>query len=92
MILVARHDIDRRARIRERRRRQGVFLRLAAMNDIPGVNDQIGGRIEGVDIRDGALEIRPSLIGVGRIQGDMGIGNMRDDHDARSAPVGRRLA
>ena len=52
------------------------------MNDIPGVNDHIGGRIECVYVRNREFEIPYSLIGVGCIQGDMGIGDLRDDHDA----------
>jgi hypothetical protein len=52
------------------------------MNDIPGVNDHVGGRIERVYVRNRECEIAHSLVGVGRIKGQMGIGDLRDDHDA----------
>ena len=52
------------------------------MNDVAGVNDHVRGRIEGVDVRNREFEIPYSLIGVRRIQGDMGIGDLRDDHGA----------
>jgi hypothetical protein len=51
------------------------------MNDIPGVNDHVGGRIEGVYVHNRECEVAYSLAGVGCIQGQMGIGDLRDDHD-----------
>jgi hypothetical protein len=47
------------------------------MNDIPGMNDHIGGRIECVYVGNGEYEIPYSLIRVGCIQGNMGIGDLR---------------
>jgi hypothetical protein len=52
------------------------------MNDISGMNDDIGGRIESVYVRNGECEIAYSPICVGCIQRNMGIGDLRDDHDA----------
>jgi hypothetical protein len=39
------------------------------MNDIPGVNDHVGGWIERVYVRNREREIAHSLVGVGCIQG-----------------------
>ena len=39
------------------------------MNDIPGVNDHVGGRIERVYVHNRECEIAYSLSGVGCIQG-----------------------
>jgi hypothetical protein len=61
------------------------------MNDVPGVNDYIGDRIECVYVRNREREIAYSLIGVACIQGYMGIGDLRDDHGGPK-PVDRRLA
>jgi hypothetical protein len=35
------------------------------MNDIPGVNDDVGGRIERVYVRNRECEIAYSLVGIG---------------------------
>ncbi len=59
-----------------------VFVWPAVMNDIPGVNDYVGSRIECVQVRNREYEIPYSLISVGCIQGYMGIGDLRDDHVA----------
>ena len=62
------------------------------MNDIPGVNDYIGSLIECVNIRNRECEIAYSLIGIGCIQGYMGIGDLRNDHGAGPKPADRRPA
>ena len=58
-----------------------VFVWSPVMNDIPGVNDDVGSGIERVYVRNSEREIAHSLIGVGGIQCQMSIGNLRDDHD-----------
>ena len=82
VVPVAGQDIDRRSRLREDSRGPRVFVLPSVMNDIAGVNDHVGGGIERVDVGNRAFEIPNSLIGVRRVQGDMGIGNLRNDHDA----------
>jgi hypothetical protein len=64
-----------------------VFILSPVMNDIPGVNNDIGDRIECVYIRNRDGEIAQSLIGVGGIQGEVSIGDLRDDHDAALCPL-----
>ena len=48
IVLVAGEDVDRRTRASEDGDRLSVFILPAVVNDIPGVNDHIGGRIERV--------------------------------------------
>src|SRR5262245_59762323 len=59
-----------------------VYVLSSVMNDIPGVNDHVGSRIERVYVHNRECEIAYSLVGVGCIQGQMGIGDLRDDHGA----------
>jgi hypothetical protein len=56
------------------------------------MNDRIGKRVERVDVRNGEREIRYSLVCVWYIEGDMGIGDLRDDHDGRPSPIDRPRA
>jgi hypothetical protein len=42
------------------------------MNNVSGVNDDVGDGIESVDVGDHEFEIAHSLSGIGRIQGYMG--------------------
>jgi hypothetical protein len=46
------------------------------------VNDHVGRRIERVDVGDRASEIMCAPIGVGRIERQMGVGDVRDDRCA----------
>ncbi len=62
------------------------------MNQVAGVDDYVGGRVEGVYVGDRLLEIQNSLIGVRRVESDMGIGYLRDDHDAETWPADYRPA
>jgi hypothetical protein len=82
VIPIAAQDIYRRTRFRERGYCLSVFVLPSVMNDIPGVNDHVGGWIERVYVRNRECEIAHSLVGVGRIKGQMGNGDLRDDHDA----------
>ena len=70
----------------------GIFILPSIMNDVAGVNDDVGSWIERVDVGDRAFEIAYSAIGVGRYQRNVGVGNLRDDHDAGCRPGDRRLA
>ena len=57
VVLIAGKDIDRRTRLREDGDSLGVFVLPPVMNDIAGVDDHIGRRIERVDVRNRAFEI-----------------------------------
>ena len=92
VILVAGEDIDRRPRLRENGHGLSVFVSSSVMNDVPGVHDHIWRRIERVYVRNRAREIPYSLVGIGSIRCDVGIGDLRDDHDARPKPVDCWLA
>jgi hypothetical protein len=52
------------------------------MNDIAGVNDYLGWRIERVYVGDRQREVVHSLVGIGRIERQMRVGDLRDYHDA----------
>ena len=80
LVLVARQDINRRARLCEQRGGLRIFIAPAVMDDIAGVDDRIGRRIERVDIRDGEREIAHAPLGVARVEREMGVGDLRDDH------------
>ena len=61
------------------------------MYDIPGVNDHVRRRIKTIYGNDRAFEIRDPLIGVGRTELYVGVGNLRNDHNAGRIRY-RRLA
>jgi hypothetical protein len=86
-IPVAGQHIYRRMRVRERGHCHSVFVLPSVMNDIAGMNDDIGGRIECVDVRNRECEIAYSPISVGGIKRNMGIGDLRDDHDAEPLEI-----
>ncbi len=73
IVLIAGQYVNRRTRVSENCRRLRIFVRPSVMNNISGMNDQVGGRIERVDVGNSALEIAYSPIGVGRIESDMGM-------------------
>ena len=80
VIPIAGKDVHRRTRRREYSHCLSVFVLPPVMNNIPGVNDYIGGRIERIYVRNRECEIAYSPIGVGCIHGYMGIGDLRDNH------------
>src|SRR5262249_51326742 len=92
VILIASQDVYRRTRVRECGHCLNVFVLPSVVNEIPGVNDHIGGRIERIYVRNREREIPYSSIGVGCIQGYMSIGDLRDDHDAPPKPADCRPA
>ncbi len=67
VVAIAGQDIDRSTRLPEYGHGLSVFVSPSVMNDIPGVNDHIGDRIECVYIRDREFEIPYSLLGIGAI-------------------------
>jgi hypothetical protein len=60
------------------------------VHDVSGVHDHVRTRIERVQVRDGEREIAPSLIGIRGIQRQVGVGDLRNDHDAALWPFDRR--
>jgi hypothetical protein len=52
------------------------------MDDIAGVNDYLGWRIERVYVGNRQREVAHSLVGIGRIERQMRVGDLRDYHDA----------
>jgi hypothetical protein len=57
------------------------------MNDIASMNDYIGKRVERVDIGNCAREILNSPVGVRRIQRNMRVRDLRNDHAADHPPA-----
>ena len=52
------------------------------MDDVAGMNDRLGWWMERVYVGNRQREVAHSLVGIGRIERQMGVGDLRYDHDA----------
>jgi hypothetical protein len=89
-IPVAGEQINRRARFPEYCCCLGIFVFASVVRDVSCVHDHVRTRIERVQVGDGEREIAPSLIGIRGIQRQVGVGDLRNDHDAALWPFDRR--
>ena len=80
IVLIAGQHVNRRVRFGEERGGLRVFVGPAVMDDIAGVNDGIGRRIERVDVGDRQREFADAPLGVGSVERQMGVRDLRDNH------------